>query len=153
MSVFTGVLKGLGVRGYGLVAPLSLGTLLSRRAADAERERESANPFWLSRKNVLKNKKYPIGPVADLREIEDRRTWHPLSGRRPAAGLISPRHRLREVAVSKTARIPWAVGFQDAVQVAVCIRRKERKEVLHAIGKVGGGHKRPRYSWYSEIVC
>ena len=37
--------------------------------------------------------------------------------------------------------------------VMVCVRRKQRREVLFATGKAGGGHKRPKYTETSKIIC
>lgn len=38
-------------------------------------------------------------------------------------------------------------------QVLVCVRRKQRREVLFALGKGGGKHKRPEWSEDSYIRC
>lgn len=106
-----------------------------------------------------------------LREIEDRREWHPEGPRRPARSTNRSRHRLTEhktitrrespirdpmsglrefPATSETFRI----GFEEPKQVAVCVRRKQREEVLHAFKKTGKvGQKRPKRSWYSNISC
>lgn len=54
------------------------------------------------------------------------------------------------------------VGFQHPWQVMICIRRKRRREVLHALdiagrrfrsGSGGGGWKRPRRTQFSEVRC
>lgn len=37
--------------------------------------------------------------------------------------------------------------------VMVCVRRKQRKEVLFALGRAGGSHKKPRYTEESKIIC
>jgi hypothetical protein len=37
--------------------------------------------------------------------------------------------------------------------VMVCVRRKQRREVLFATGKAGGNHKRPKYTETSKIIC
>lgn len=37
--------------------------------------------------------------------------------------------------------------------VMVCVRRKQRREVLFATGKAGGSHKRPKYTETSNIIC
>ncbi|UPW41891.1 hypothetical protein [Dipodfec virus RodF1_85] len=37
--------------------------------------------------------------------------------------------------------------------VMVCVRRKQRREVLFALGKGGAGHKRPQYTEESKIIC
>lgn len=54
------------------------------------------------------------------------------------------------------------VGFQFPWQVMICIRRKRRREVLHALnvagrifraGGGGGGFRRPRRNRFSEVRC
>lgn len=37
--------------------------------------------------------------------------------------------------------------------VMVCVRRKQRREVLAATGKLGGKHKRPTRTPQSDIIC
>ena len=37
--------------------------------------------------------------------------------------------------------------------VMVCVRRKQRREVLAATGKLGGNHKRPTRTPQSDIIC
>ena len=57
-------------------------------------------------------------------------------------------------AVERSTRLPTSVRFEDASTVAICVRRKERREVLHAKRKIrkGGGSGR-RHHWYSKIKC
>lgn len=48
------------------------------------------------------------------------------------------------------------VGFQHPWQVMICIRRKQRKEVMFAIGRAGRGggfQKKPRRNFWSEVRC
>ena len=116
-----------------------------------------------------------IRPRNLLRELEDRRTWHPEGPRRPARGFKSSRHRLA-LTQQTTRRSPSAkgrgmaalpsfqpklygspltkIGFVEPQQVAICVRRKQREEVLHALKKTGkSGQKRPKRSYYSSISC
>lgn len=37
--------------------------------------------------------------------------------------------------------------------VMVCVRRKQRKEVLFATGRAGGNHKKPRFTEESKYIC
>lgn len=37
--------------------------------------------------------------------------------------------------------------------VMVCVRRNQRRQVLAALGKLGGSHKKPRYTSDSYIIC
>lgn len=105
-----------------------------------------------------------------LRQLEDRRTFHPQGPARPAAGFFLPRHRLvarqprRQVMLGNSpawspdqagffSSPPVLVGFQAPRQVAVCIRRRVRKQVIHAKGYAGGKVRRPRRTEYSGVTC
>lgn len=98
--------------------------------------------------------------------IEDRRVFHPDGLARPARSLYRRRPRLRVIqprlerrsknVTSRLARssTPSFFAFADAPRVAVCVRRKVRQEVLHALKKTGSkGQRRPRRSFTSSIVC
>lgn len=37
--------------------------------------------------------------------------------------------------------------------VMVCVRRKQRREVLFAKGRAGGNHKKPRFTEDSKYIC
>lgn len=58
---------------------------------------------------------------------------------------------IRDVGVS---RLSTQVGFSRPAEVGICVRRKERREVLHAKRRIrkgrGGGR---RQHWYSKIKC
>lgn len=99
-----------------------------------------------------------------LRQVEDRRRYHPMGESSPALSTSGRKHTLRAVAptpvpvknvvLAKPSPFPTGVGFSAPDNVIVCIRRKKRKEVLHALGKAGkAGQKAPRRSAYSEIHC
>jgi len=70
-------------------------------------------------------------------------------------------HRLKDkYGVPYRAYIPdhfsTRIGFQYPWQVMICVRRKRRKEVLHALKKTGGRgapHKKPRRNYWSEVRC
>jgi len=101
-------------------------------------------------------------PVAVLSEIEDRRTWHPdtilsapfRSLRRSRVSLsprsISPRSRSFRSAGMSSRPI---FSFAAPRYVAVCIRRKRRREVMFASGYGGRGYRRRRRSAYTSIRC
>jgi len=81
----------------------------------------------------------------------DRRTFHPLGKLRPAATSLGKRHQLKTL--KKPAPLS-KIGFANPRHVLVCIRRNQRKQVLHAINKTGkAGQRRPRRNEYSEISC
>ena len=106
-----------------------------------------------------------------LQELEDRREWHPEGPARSARGFFIPRHRLvARVSSPQSGRtsssfqspflpslssVPISVGFQAPKQVAICIRRKVRREVIFAKGKAGRGVRRrlPTRNFYSEVPC
>lgn len=101
-----------------------------------------------------------------LSELEDRRTWNPEGEYRPARGYTASRHRLAIVSgvpraeVRPAARprpffgVPSGVGFENPVRVMVCVRRKQRREVIHAKGVAGKkGLSPPRFSFYSTVSC
>lgn len=49
--------------------------------------------------------------------------------------------------------LPRDVRVEDPRNLAVCVRRKDRREVLHALRRVGrGGGKRRRNEW-SDVHC
>lgn len=37
--------------------------------------------------------------------------------------------------------------------VMVCVRRKQRREVLFAAGRAGGNHKKPKFTEESKYIC
>lgn len=108
-----------------------------------------------------------------LLEVEDRRRWQPpgavrrarssrrwnvplkLSATRPSSLLkrrswpTSPAHK----AVARNVSL-GGLSFRAPRFVAICVRRKSRKEVLHALGKVGKGSSRVRRrNSYSNVRC
>lgn len=103
--------------------------------------------------------------LSSLRAIEDRREFHPEGDFRPARGFVYPRHRLvvsvprqepSRLADTYTPVVPLGVSFKAPRQVAICVRRKQRREVLHAMGKTGRGsrfNRAPRRNVYSEVSC
>lgn len=107
----------------------------------------------------------PLVSPVDLTVFEDRRTFHPERDQRPARSFSKALHRLVVKEPLRNpdrfaslrafpASIPTRIGFEDPKRVLICVRRKRRKEVLHALKKTGrGGQKKPRRSWYSSISC
>lgn len=83
----------------------------------------------------------------NLSAIEDRRVYHP-DGPHRAARSISGRsdHRLID---------PWkGISFDRPDEVVICVRRKTRKEVMHALKHAGkAGQRRPRRNRYSDVEC
>lgn len=92
--------------------------------------------------------------------IEDRRTSYP--------GLKPYNRPVSQLTVGKAARLTLTdatkkysapaqtkatIAFQEPHKLPLCIRRKERREVLHATGKAGGKVKKPRRNEWSEVSC
>jgi len=105
-----------------------------------------------------------VRPVkVDLRLFEDRRRWHPAGLLRPAAvlGSISSRRlveRPRQSWGPAKYRDPFPslrLGFAIPEKVVVCVRRKQRREVIFATGSAGKGarQKQRRRNYMSEVSC
>lgn len=97
-------------------------------------------------------------PKSYLSEIEDRRLYHPEGVSRPFRALNRAVARLKAVDVKvhkkeKEKIIPRFIGFIDPARVLVCIRRKVRREVMHAMGAAGGSVRPPHRTESSEIRC
>lgn len=104
-----------------------------------------------------------------LRQIEDRRDFHPEGQTRPARSFSSFHHRLRIkgiplVEVTRPSGyqwkddsyqpLPYRVGFVRPERVLICVRRKIRREIMHALRFAGGsGNRRPNYNEYSSVSC
>jgi hypothetical protein len=90
----------------------------------------------------------------DRRLIEDRRTYTPTyrpktkSGQR-AIIVTSTRPR-----TNRTSPPLLREKFKFPKETLICLRRKQRKEVLHAKRHTGkAGQKRPRRNQYSQTHC
>lgn len=52
--------------------------------------------------------------------------------------------------------VPKRIGFHMPWQVIICVRRRRRREVMHALGVAGSsgaGRAPKRHNAYSEVVC
>lgn len=97
----------------------------------------------------------PTEPASPLTEVEDRRTYHPLDVFRPAMEIGGTQTTQRVVKKSPYSKLPFGLSFAKPDATIICIRRNQRKEVLHAMRKTGRGQsrKRPSKNWYSKIGC
>lgn len=108
----------------------------------------------------------PIAVRSQLSEIEDGRYFHPDPGERSVASTSRRRHvatTLQKQTLSQSRAARLGLEFSDVQSlnfsaprfVSVCIRRNERKEVLHALGKVGrgSGSKFRRRTKHSNVRC
>lgn len=88
-----------------------------------------------------------------LQEIEDNREFHPLREDRPAGA----RRRSDRMFTDATRLFGGRtqIGFARPQGVAVCVRRKTRREVLHALKRTrgGAGAKKRTYNWKSFVKC
>lgn len=96
----------------------------------------------------------PLAPKrpAPLVAFEDRRQWHPERWGRPVLGLKRAATRV-VVAPRSGPTLTSRIAFADPRKVFVCLRRKIRREVIHALGKGGGGNKAPKRKPTSNIEC
>lgn len=83
--------------------------------------------------------------------IHDRRLFHPDKPVRETR-VISRNSRQQRFALSPALRYLWS---DPSRKLAVCARRKIRREVLHALKKAGGnsGRAKKRYTAYSKVKC
>lgn len=106
----------------------------------------------------------PVTTPKNLTEVEDRRTFHPLGPTRPARFSTGGPSSLtlRDKPKAGRFKTPFGhsqtkatVAFDDPGNVLVCLRRKRRKEVLHAMKRAGKGgrQRRHRRNTHSAIRC
>lgn len=113
-----------------------------------------------------------ITPRIVLEPIEDRRRHHPLGYYRPArqvsghpvrplvvggaparSSSARPARGARPNVVRRAPSISPTVRFDVPKRTIICIRRKRRREVIMALGKGGGRHRRPKRNYFSEVKC
>lgn len=95
-------------------------------------------------------------PVVSRVEVEDRRRSHPLGLYRPArmvtghpVGPLRPGRQIR-----RPDFLPAHVAFEVPKRTMICVRRQERREVLFAKMRTGGGAGKPRRrNRWSEVSC
>lgn len=100
-------------------------------------------------------------PSVTLKTFEDRRTSHPLGKNRPAFALPKSAGRIvvkdnpgRTKPTYPGAQTKARLSFADPTRVAICVRRKTRREVLHALKltRKGAGSSK-RLTSYSGVSC
>lgn len=151
--------KSTGSNAYG--TPPSLTSLLSPSLPPA-----IVDPVILKQLTTVRNYEYPLRPRQLV--TQDLRYYHPAKAIRAAPALIRsatrlvvrPHKRVLKAITPKTIYEPTndlshAIGFHRPNLVGICVRRKIRREVLHALHRTnrgrGGGHRR-RNAW-SGIKC
>lgn len=100
----------------------------------------------------------PEPPVASkalapwTRQVEDRRSFHPLGPDRPLRTEGST--PVRSVASPKNqTRVMFKPEYGNAQQVMLCVRRRIRREVIMAKHGGGASHRRKRRNQFSDIGC
>lgn len=114
------------------------------------------DPFTENRYVTEVHQAQPTRRRANLRLVEDRRRFHPEGPRRRAAAFNrwAPRIITPGWAALGGAAVTAKLAFAEPSSVAICVRRKQRREVLLARGHGGKkGQRRPKRNWYSNIRC
>lgn len=106
-----------------------------------------------------------LGPLQDRRQFHPEGANRPLGvRRRPSRYLVAGRPSVRERQRVKRYRalVPAAVvvfgdppaRIEAAPELTMCERRRQRREVLHALRHSGkGGQKKPRWTQESHLSC
>lgn len=115
------------------------------------RKRELRRELPLSALTQLRRLVAPVLPARSvLSEYSDRRLYDPTRSVRAPFSFRRSDVRL----VDK--RPLWSatqLSFAVPKRVAICIRRKDRREVLFAKGVGGGRVRKPRRNAWSSIKC
>lgn len=89
--------------------------------------------------------------------LDDRRVFHfdkmAVSALRRSATRLVARQNPLHNQLSQTKAL---VAFADPDKVHICLRRRVRKQIMHALGKAGKGSrffKKPRRNEFSSVHC
>lgn len=102
-----------------------------------------------------------------LTAYEDRRLFQPkkmvdsaMSFGHPSRVVFKPHKRVAPKTKSNVSgrgrlkKLISSFSFHVPKKTLICVRRKQRKQVLHALRKSGkGGQRKPRRNTYSSIRC
>lgn len=99
-----------------------------------------------------------VTPLFSPTLLDDRRRFDPAGPLRPAYSVYRDDRRLiaksSPVGSVRNDTLSARVGFVVPERVAVCVRRQQRKEVIHALGKQGGGGSRARRrNRWTDVDC
>lgn len=102
--------------------------------------------------------KLPLAPSTILQsylpEIEDRRSVKTTPRTFSGASYSLVAHQTTKQKSKQKTNVPFQVAFSAPRDVLICVRRKRRKEVLHAFRKTGrSGQRKPRFNRYSQVRC
>lgn len=108
----------------------------------------------------------PVSTFSPILALEDRRQFHPDGPfRLPAARYRSSTQLVpkgvahgRPVSKGQIRPVlhyapPQSIGFTRPSDVAICVRRKTRREVLFAIGAGGGRVRKGKRTYKSRFHC
>lgn len=132
---------------------------MSRKSRRRRSEDPSVFPTAISIRSLAPLVRDSLFDRLDFRPVEDRRTYHPLAAARPArivTGHPVRRHVVRPAVKYRSPFFPSSrIRFAVPKRTLICIRRKTRREVLHALSKVGRGRGsgRKRRNYHSEVTC
>lgn len=130
---------------------------MARRSRDRSQRDASVIPTSLDVLQPLS-----LDPASLLAEIEDRRQWHPeepFQVARSVARVSDAFTVAVPLPATKSRRgsffTPDKFRYAVPEKVAVCIRRKERREVLFAKRKTGKGSRRVRRrrNYQTAVSC
>lgn len=103
--------------------------------------------------------------LKEVRQLDDRRRYHPLrtlSRITPLAALSRSATRIVPKSQTNlgqwTRSLPYRQRFAVPHKISLCVRRRIRKEVIHAIGFAKGGKgtrrsRKPRRNFWSDVSC
>lgn len=89
-----------------------------------------------------------LDPLGDLRRYDPRRDLRPAFATVRKAARISERPSRSSLLMA-----PGRFGFADPRKVMICVRRKERRQVLFAKGVGGSRVRRGRRNAWSYVFC
>lgn len=99
----------------------------------------------------------PIVVRSPTPALDDRRLFHfdkmAVSALRRGATRLVVRQNPLHNQLSQTKAL---VAFADPDKVHICLRRRVRKQIMHALGKAGKGSrlfKKPRRNEFSSVHC
>lgn len=136
--------------------PSSLTSLLSPAYISALNQAADVELARLAEAQKLGKLYRPYNPVWDAPTV--RKKHEPVSDLRRfyPSDIMRPAHAFKREAAQLVARGKSRVGFRIPGNVALCLRRKARREVLFAFGltrKSGKGGGKRRRNEYSGVRC
>lgn len=111
-------------------------------------------------KHALPRRLATTSKKGSLTLYQDNRTWHPERTFRPALSLSRRGAvRTKPLVLAKPTpyqlpRLTEPLRFPDPKRTLLCIRRAQRKRVIHAKGVAGSKRlRKPRRTQWSEVSC